>query len=352
MWWEWTITDRDGNNFVTEREELTFTDDRFDWQSITSEETGGSASIVLYWYEGDDVGPVLMEAAESGLERLEEDTGIELDGGVQIFVYEDPADMRGALLYVQDWAGGLAFSDYNTILLGVPPNLADTWGSDTIRHELAHLVIGQFGRSCLGGSRPTWLEEGLATYAEGEPTDATLDDIKDGIKNNSFQPVRSLNGAFPAHSDEANAAYSQSYSLVDFLLETYGQEALQTLILELAAAEGYDAALEAVYGFNADGLELAWRESINAPVRQIPATPTPVSAASVPTVIPLDAAHSVPTPSTSQATRLAPAEESEKDDAPTGLCGLGMAPLLFLGMGAMMLLRKRTMFGQSGKDDA
>ena len=351
MWWEWTITDGNGNTFVTERQELTFTDDRFDWQSITSEGTGGSAPIVLYWYEGDDVGPVLMEAAELGLERLEDDTGIELDGGVQIFVYEDPADMRGALLYVQDWAGGLAFSDYNTILLGVPPNLADTWGSDTIRHELAHLVIGQFGRSCLGGSRPTWLEEGLATYAEGEPTDATLDDIKDGIKNNSFQPVRSLNGSFPAHSDEANAAYSQSYSLVDFLLETYGQEALQSLILELAAAEGYDAALEAVYGFNADGLELAWRESINAPARQIPATPTPVSAASVPTVIPLDAARSVPTPSISQATRPAPAEESAEDDTPSGLCGLGMAPFLFLGMGAMMLLRKRTTLRQSGKDD-
>ena len=124
MWWEWTITDGNGNTFVTERQELTFTDDRFDWQSITSEGTGGSAPIVLYWYEGDDVGPVLMEAAELGLERLEDDTGIELDGGVQIFVYEDPADMRGALLYVQDWAGGLAFSDYNTILLGVPPNLS------------------------------------------------------------------------------------------------------------------------------------------------------------------------------------------------------------------------------------
>lgn len=345
MWWEWTITDSSGNVFTTEREALTFRDERFDWRMITSEGSGVSSPvsspIVLYWYEGDDVGPVLLEAAESGLERLESDIGIELEGEVQIYVYEDAESMREALLFVQDWAGGLAFSDYNTILLGVPPHLAETWGSDTIRHELAHLVLGQFGRSCLGGNRPTWLEEGLATYAEGEPDEGVRNQIEQGIEDDSFQPVRSLNGAFPAHSEDANAAYSQSYSLVDFLLQTYGQEALQSLILDLAAAEGYDDALEGVYGFNADGLELAWRESIGAPSRQIPATPTPVVAASVPTVVPNNAARSVPTPSSAQPTRAIEDDSAVDEDAPSGLCGLSLAPTLLFGIGATLFFKKR-----------
>jgi hypothetical protein len=136
MWWEWTFTDEAGNHYTTPRKELTFNDDRFDWRQITTESEVSVTPISLFWYEGEDVGPVLLEAAESGLERLESDTGIKLQGEVQIFVYEDAADMRGALLYVQDWAGGLAFSDYNTILLGVPPHLADSWGSDTIRHRI------------------------------------------------------------------------------------------------------------------------------------------------------------------------------------------------------------------------
>jgi hypothetical protein len=341
MWWEWTITDDAGNVFTTEREALTFSDDRFDWQMVSSEGSGVSSPIVLYWYEGDSVGPVLLEAAELGLERLEKDIGIELEGEVQIYVYEDAAQMREALLFVQDWAGGLAFSDYNTILLGVPPHLAETWGSDTIRHELAHLVLGQFGRSCLGGNRPTWLEEGLATYAEGEPDEGILDHIEQGIEDDTFQPVRSLNGAFPAHSEDANAAYSQSYSLVDFLLQTYGQEALQSLILELAAAEGYDDALEKVYGFNADGLEVAWRESIGAPARQIPATPTPVVAASVPTVVPNNAAQSVPTPSSTVPTRAPEDASSGEEDTPSGICGLSLAPTLLFGVGATLFLKRR-----------
>jgi hypothetical protein len=347
MWWEWTVTDSAGNVFTTERETLVFSDDRYDWRMITSESSEAESPIVLYWYEGDQVGPVLLEAAESGLERLENDTGIELEGEVQIFVYGEASDMRGALLYVQDWAGGLAFSEYNTILLGVPPDLAKTWGSETIRHELAHLVIGQFGRSCLGGSRPTWLEEGLATYAEGEPVDEVLQHIENGIKNDSFQPVRSLNGAFPAHSESANAAYSQSFSLVDFLLQTYGQEDLQSLILELAAAEGYDDALENVYGFNVDGLEQVWRESIGAPPRQIPPTPTPVAAASVPTVVPLNAAASMPTPSSLQPTEVSPVNSSEElksadDDPSSGICGLGLVPPLLLGIATTIGVRKRS----------
>jgi hypothetical protein len=249
--------------------------------------------------------------------------------------------MRGALLYVQDWAGGLAFSDYNTILLGVPPYLADTWGSDTIRHELAHLVIGQFGRSCLGGSRPTWLEEGLATYAEGEPAEDILGHIEQGIKDNTFQPVRSLNGSFPALDDEANAAYSQSYSLVDYLLRTYGQEKLQSLIRELAAAEGYDDALENIYGFNADGLEVAWRAAIGAPSRQIPPTPTPITAHSVPTSVPMSAARSVATPSNSESTESTPAGQNDEAETPSGLCGQGLVPLIVLAALCVPIFGKR-----------
>ncbi|MCB8977274.1 MAG: hypothetical protein H6657_07605 [Ardenticatenaceae bacterium] len=73
------------------------------------------------------------------------------------------------------------------------------------------------------------------------------------MANNSFEPVRSLNGAFSAHGSAAGIAYSQSYSVVKFLLETYGQKQMQSLILTLAQGIGYDEALEAVYGFNVDG---------------------------------------------------------------------------------------------------
>lgn len=289
LWWEWTITDSSGNTFTTPRKELLFEDERFEWRTVTAD------NIRLHWYEGDDVGPTLLDAAVAGLAQLESDVGIELNDDVQIFIYGNSADMRDAVLYIQDWAGGVAFSGYNIILIGVEPAIVDSWGVPTVRHELAHLVIGRFGESCLGGSRPNWLNEGLAVYAEGEPDNSVVTDLDLAIDNNTFFPVRSLNGTFPSHNSGVNLAYSQSYSLVNFLLESYGPEKMQELLLTLAAAAGYDEALEQVYGFNTDGLETAWRESIGAPSREIPPTPTAISAAAVPTYVPLNGVQSVPT---------------------------------------------------------
>lgn len=325
VWWEWTVIDASGNTFTTPRQTLLLEDERFAWRTLTNER------ITLHWYEGLNVGPTLLNAAVAGLARLENEMGVVLQDDVEIFIYEDSEAMRDAVLYIQAWAGGVAFDNYNTILMGVPPNIADTWGTATIRHELAHLVLGQMGRSCVGGDRPTWLEEGLAVFAEGEPEQDVLDSIATGIEENSFEPVRSLNGAFSAHGPAAGIAYNQSYSVVAFLLETYGQEKMRLLIELLATGEDYDDALETIYGFNIDGLELAWRESIGAPPRQIPATPTPLAAAAIPTFAPLQAPKTVATPVATDVgeTVVSPVEPERAFPA---VCNLGLLPLLLLGV--------------------
>jgi hypothetical protein len=320
LWWEWTITDSSGSSFTTPRQTLTFSDDRFQWDSIEQE------GVRLHWYGNDQTGPILLQAAVAGLDRLQTEMGIELEDEVQLYIYDDYDDMRAALLFVQDWAGAVAFDEYNIILMGVPPDIANTWGVQTVPHELAHLVLGRFGHSCVGGHRPTWLEEGLAVYAEGEPQADMVRDLENGVKNNSFEPLRSLTGAFSAHGTEAGIAYSQSYSTITFMLNTYGQEKMQQLILRLADGTGYDEALTAVYGFNMDGLELAWREAMGLPPRAIPATPTPFSAAAIPTFEPLSAPASLPTP---------PAADQPPPAAPEPsitVCGLGAMPLALVGL--------------------
>lgn len=314
--WQWTLTDDKGNQITTPSQTLTLSDNRFEWKTLTN------GRITLHWYEGLNVGPVLLDAAVAGLAQLEQEMGILLQDDVTIFIYDSSEAMRDAILYVQEWAGGVAFDEYNTILMGVPTEIADSWGRTTIRHELAHLVLGQVGRSCVGGSRPTWLEEGLAVYAEGEPEEQVQEDIANGIADNSFEPVRSLNGAFPAHDTAANSAYSQSYSVVAFLLETYGQEKMQQIIAVLADGEDVDGALEQVYGFNVDGLEQAWRRNIGAADRAIPPTPTPLVAAAVPTLPPLPPPQTMATP----------VGLGEKTAVSAPLCNFGLIPLLLIGL--------------------
>ena len=323
--WYWTLTDADGNVVETPPQTLTFTDDRFRWQTISAD------GINLHWYRGEDVGPILLDAAVAGLDTLENDMGIELQSDVDIYIYGSATDMRDALLYVQDWAGGIAFDEYSTILMGVEPTSAEGWGSSTMRHELAHLVVGQFGWSCVGGSRPTWLNEGLAMYAEGEPEADVIASIQTATQANSFEPLRSLNGSFSSHGPEAGIAYAQSYSVVDFLLREYGQDAMQSLLLTLAEGVGYDEALMQVYGMDVDGVEAAWRVALGLPPRTFPPTPTPIIAANVPTAVPLGKPENVPTPP-SAAEPPPVVEERPLTPNNSGICGLGMIPLLGIGL--------------------
>ena len=288
--WQWELTDADGKTTVTDLQTLTLNDERFEWRTLESER------ITLHWYRGDEVGPILLESAENALDRLETDMGIVLNDNTDIWVYGSSSAMRDAMLYVQGWAGGVAFSEYNTVLLGVTPSSADTWGVRVTAHEFAHLVLGQYGRSCVGGGRPTWLEEGFAMYAEGEPETSVVNDINEGIEDDTFAPIRALTSGFPAHDDSARDAYSQSYSIIDFLVNEYGAEQMQDFVLTLADGYDTDDALEQVYGFNMDGLDNAWRAEIGAPPREALPTVTPISAELIPTFPPIAAAVDVPTP--------------------------------------------------------
>jgi hypothetical protein len=321
LWWEWRLTAANGEQSTTPRQDYIFRDERFDWQTVSTDR------LTLHWYRGD-VGPILLEAAVAGLAQLEADMGISLQDEVQIYIYGSAADMRQAVLYVQDWAGGLAFSDYGIILLGVSPASASGWGRSVVRHELAHLVTEQFAFSCVGGRRPTWLEEGLAVYAEGELSTEMRTALDRAQAADNFSPLRSLSGAFPAHSERAGLAYAQSYSVVEFMLRTYGREKLQALLLALAAGQGSDAALEAVYGFNVDGLEAAWRRELGLAERPFPPTPTPISPAAVPTIAPLGRPESLATPP-ALPTPTTPAAPTTPGSS---ICGLGLIPLLLIGL--------------------
>ena len=55
LWWEWTLTDDQGNVTTTSRQTLTFSDDRFDWQTVQA------GNVTLHWYAGDDVGLVAVD---------------------------------------------------------------------------------------------------------------------------------------------------------------------------------------------------------------------------------------------------------------------------------------------------
>jgi len=256
----WTMEDAKGNKVETSPTRVQFDDIRYDWHNLTE------GKITLYWYEGkESFAQELMATAQQALERLAEDTGAYLEKPVKIYIYADVRDLRGAMIYPQEWTGGVAFTRHGTIAIGIAPNNL-YWGKRVIAHELAHLVIHQMTFNPYS-DLSIWLDEGLAMYAEGVLGPEFTTHLDRAIAESSLFSVRSLSSPFSAYAEESILSYAQSYSLVKFLISNYGQGKMLELLNTFRQGSSYDVALEKVYNFDTEGLDTLWRDYVIALVQ-------------------------------------------------------------------------------------
>jgi hypothetical protein len=256
----WMIEDADGNRFETSPEIMHFDDDRYLWQSLTSTVPQGS-EVSLFWYEGSDYfARELMDTCEEGLARLAQDIGTSPERPINIYIYASTGDLQGAMIFPQEWTGGVAFTAFSTIAIGIPPSELD-WGKGALLHELTHLVVHQATFSPYG-QLPLWLDEGLAMYNEGELDPDLRSYLERAILEDELISVRSLCSPFSAYPEKAYLSYAQSYSLVEYLLDHYGQDSMLELLTILKQGSTYDEALTEVYGFDIDELDALWRGTL------------------------------------------------------------------------------------------
>jgi len=251
----WWVEDASGKKVETAPAQVRFDDTRYQWRNLTE------GKVALYWYKGDDFfARELMSAAQQALERLAADTGAHPEKPVELYIYANANDLKGAMIHPQEWTGGVAFTRYSIMAIGIAPSDIN-WGKTTIAHELTHLVIHQMTLNPYN-ELPTWLDEGLAMYNEGLLDPGFTSYLIWAIAENRLISVQSLSSPFSAYAEEAYLSYAQSYSLVEFLIGSYGRGMMLELLDAFTEGSSYDGALERVYGFDMDGLDSLWREYV------------------------------------------------------------------------------------------
>ena len=290
IWWRWRYADESGAENVSEQQTLTWLDTKHNWQTVTA------GPINLHWYSGDQVfAQDLLNAAVTGLTRLQNDAGLQADKPIHLYIYANADDMKDAILYEPSWTGGMAFAEHDIVIIGISQRDLE-WGRTTIAHELTHVLVGHLTFSCLGDV-PTWLNEGLAVYSEGGLDPSSEDQFNEAISSDQLLSVRSLSGGFSEVPSRAYLSYSQSYSIVKFLVETYGQDKMNSLLITLRDGTTIDNALIKIYGFDIDGLEDAWRGAVGAAPKTASAQPTAQPTPTfVPTYVPFAGVPVVVTP--------------------------------------------------------
>jgi hypothetical protein len=255
----WSLEDASGHKTDTPFETLSFDDGRHEWKEAQS------SIFNLYWYKGDSqFAQQLVAAGEDALSLLEDDIGAKPERTIEVYVYGSTKALQGSLIFPQEWTGGLAYTEYGIVALGVSTEQLG-WGEGAMAHEMAHLVVHQVTMNGYGIVLPSWLDEGLAMYAEGELSSDLASALSSAAKRGQLDSVQSLSSSFPAQTAAATLAYAESYSLVEYLLDHKGgRENMLDLLGATRNGSGYEEALQDVYGLSISQLDSQWRQHLLA----------------------------------------------------------------------------------------
>jgi hypothetical protein len=251
--WNWKMTDTNGKTYTTPPGKFDYTDTRFSWKLKTTK--------LLDIYSSDQpdgMVDIMTAGLESRLATIKLPADFPANEKPRIFLYANPEEIKGAVLFQADWMGALAYHDYNIILIPCSVERL-SWCSVTLAHEVTHLIVRQYIFGPFG-DLPTWLNEGLARYSEGEMSDYDRQILKTAISGGRTISIRSLAGTFPANTDAAGLAYAESGSIVSYMITTGGWEKMQSLLTTFKEGSTADKALLAVYGYNTTTLEKQWLE--------------------------------------------------------------------------------------------
>lgn len=128
----------------------------------------------------------------------------------------------------------------------------------TIAHEYGHVAVRQLSR---GRMVPVWLNEGIATAVEGG-YDGYLERVRKYANARRLLAWRDIN-EWNVDGERAFLAYSQANSMLDFMVTTWGREAVLQILRLIGQDVPPEAAIQQVLKTSSADLWARWmREGI------------------------------------------------------------------------------------------
>ena len=159
-----------------------------------------------------------------------------------------------------EWSGGLYDGKVRLPIGGVGEVNAVLRG--VLIHEYAHVVV----RELTGGNCPSWLNEGIAEMQGRAEYDPPLAVLENAAKTGALLTAASLEKSLLGLSGkEAQLAYQQSYSMVKYLVSTYGWHKVKEILVNLGSGMDIGTAVARVFvDYNLDygGLVQDWQEQV------------------------------------------------------------------------------------------
>ncbi len=272
--YRFVITDSKGRTLDTPLETYLYLDNRFEWEKVSQ------GTVEVYYYGPTKTrAELILKASTETVTRMGGLLGVTPSQTIRVIAYNNPTHMAEALpfqskvMQTQLLTQGQAWYEYDILLVLGGDSQADGVAS----HEVTHMLVREAAKGAFV-DLPTWLNEGLAEYGNINPGYSYDELLNEAIATNKLLRVRQMQ-AMPGLSREILLFYGQARSVVRFMVNTYGEAKIRDLFAAFRQGLRIDEALKKAYGFDQDGLDNAWRQSLGlpqlAPAPAITPTPTP-----------------------------------------------------------------------------
>ena len=246
----YVFTDSLGNRTTSETRSFEYLDPRYNWQRLVQDD------YTLIWHNRPERSVRSLAADVSIRMRAVKDMfGLEDDYNFKAVIVNSRAEADRSFPPLSDTAqdtflyGGFAFDRYGALVVA-------GLNRDSLIHELTHLMFAERVDSPRA-KPPAWLNEGLAMYFE-PGGGYRVSDVQKAQRSGRLIPLRHMRSV-PGKPDDVRLYYSQSASIVRFMMDEFGPERMDMLLTELNEGRKIEDALIATYGVGVDELDKGWR---------------------------------------------------------------------------------------------
>ena len=256
--WRWEFKYESGDTFETDSQIWRYEDPRFEWESLQE------GVLEVAFYEDRGTAETMLREGLEALDEISPFLGLDELIPIKVYVWANTEDAREVERIRSE-------SFEESVITGGTRVLADlvhiyTPSRWVVRHELTHVLTKLAGEGPYG-DLPAWLDEGMATLAEGDWLERRGQALQFAINNDIVLSLRSMES--PSNRPGfVDIFYGQSAAIVLYLINEYGPENMNDFFQAFKEGQSVEDALSSVYGHDRESLENAWRDSVGLPPRE------------------------------------------------------------------------------------
>ena len=189
--------------------------------------------------EADIFGDMVLELLAEAKDEVCDKYGIELTEPVTVEMFDNQQDFAVRTFGMPGGDGFLGVCFGPVITMNSPKAERPANWEATLWHEFCHVVTLHLTKNKM----PRWLSEGISVYEESQKNRSwgqrMTPEYRQMILSGELTPLSKLSGAFinPATPIHLYFAYYEASLAVEYIIETYGVDALKAVLVDLADGE-------------------------------------------------------------------------------------------------------------------